>query len=35
MKILINFKKFILRLLGKKKDIKDKKDNSEDIYPLW
>ena len=35
MKILANIKNFIYKLFGKKKDNKDKKDNSEDIYPLW
>lgn len=35
MKILINIKNFIFKLFGKKKDSKDKKNNSEDIYPLW
>ena len=35
MKILINIKNFILKLFGKRKDNKGKKNNSEDIYPLW
>ncbi len=35
MNIFVNIKNYILKLFGKKKDNKDKKDNSEDIYPLW